>query len=383
MRICFAGWGHSIHTRVYCEWFARRGHDCFLLTDHVGEIDGVRQVDIGQTDTNGSSWKRLMCGGINTRFLQDLGILLRARRFLKELRPNIIHLHTLIHPNELIALASMGLSIPFVVMPWNGDLLWVLDRSWWQRRMVPWLVKRSELGLYNSKELKQTLKDCGLIEEKLLSYLGVDISYFDPKNSYKSHVESMGISSERPIVLSTRSLGDFYRLDLIVKSIMLVKETVPKVLFIFCWHWGPTAKEEAFRKLLNEHGVGSSVLILGKQSQEVLQKLFRAAHIVVSMSEKDSMPRSILEAMASGTVPIVAQHPGVCELAKNEETALIVPQGDHIALAKATIRLLTDSVLRRRLSRNARKLVEDVADQDKNLSIIEKRYYEIVHGKEF
>ena len=79
--------------------------------------------------------------------------------------------------------------------------------------MITWLVRRSELGLYNSKELKRTLKDCGLIEEKLLSFLGVDISYFNPRNSYKSYVESLGIASERPIVLSTRSMGDFYRLD--------------------------------------------------------------------------------------------------------------------------------------------------------------------------
>jgi glycosyltransferase involved in cell wall biosynthesis len=65
------------------------------------------------------------------------------------------------------------------------------------------------------------------------------------------------------------------------------------------------------------------------------------------------MPGSILECFAAGLPVVTTNVGGVPYIATNEETALLVPKGDHEAMARAAIRLLTDPELVERLTRKA------------------------------
>lgn len=77
--------------------------------------------------------------------------------------------------------------------------------------------------------------------------------------------------------------------------------------------------------------------------------------IFVQSSLWEAMSVVVLEAMASGkpmVITSVGENPYVIE---NGQTGMIVPPGDHDALADALHQLLTDASLRDRLGRNARQ----------------------------
>jgi glycosyltransferase involved in cell wall biosynthesis len=65
------------------------------------------------------------------------------------------------------------------------------------------------------------------------------------------------------------------------------------------------------------------------------------------------MPGSILECFASGLPVIATTSGGIPYIAENERTALLIPPGDHSAMAGAAFRLLEDESLVERLTRNA------------------------------
>ena len=74
--------------------------------------------------------------------------------------------------------------------------------------------------------------------------------------------------------------------------------------------------------------------------------------------DKRQAPRSILEAMLNGLCVISTNVGGIPYLGTNGQEFLLVPPGDHLAMADAIRRILTEPELASRLSSNAHKKVE-------------------------
>ena len=68
----------------------------------------------------------------------------------------------------------------------------------------------------------------------------------------------------------------------------------------------------------------------------------------------DSLPRTVLEAMAAGTPTVGARIGGIPEMVLHDQTGLLVPPGDAAALARELARALGDPDLRGALGRAAR-----------------------------
>lgn len=72
---------------------------------------------------------------------------------------------------------------------------------------------------------------------------------------------------------------------------------------------------------------------------------------------------TVLEAMAMGKALIVSDSPGIRDYAIHEETCLLVPCGDPVALRQAILRLLCEPETCRRLGSNGRSFVEKYCAQ--------------------
>ncbi len=84
--------------------------------------------------------------------------------------------------------------------------------------------------------------------------------------------------------------------------------------------------------------------------------LLRGAHIAVQPSTyREGLPKSALEAMASGKPLVATDIPGCREAVVNGETGFLVPPRDPIALAEAIKTLIADPVLRARFGAAARR----------------------------
>ena len=108
--------------------------------------------------------------------------------------------------------------------------------------------------------------------------------------------------------------------------------------------------------------------------------LWCRAHIAVLPSYREGLPKSLLEAAASGRPMVAADVPGCREVVLDNETGLLVPARDPVALAGALTRLAGDAALRRRMGTAARQRVVEHFSQERIASETLALYRSLVPG---
>lgn len=119
------------------------------------------------------------------------------------------------------------------------------------------------------------------------------------------------------------------------------------------------------------------VELLGPLTQSEVRQRYHEAHAVVlpcliaADGNRDGLPVSIVEALASGVPVVTTPVTGIPEVVRDGHNGLLVPPGDAAALADALERLIRDPVLYERLRAGARPSVEgafDLADSARALT---------------
>lgn len=93
--------------------------------------------------------------------------------------------------------------------------------------------------------------------------------------------------------------------------------------------------------------------------REDMPAIWRQTTVAVLPSYREGLPKSLLEAAASGLPLIATDVPGCRELVRPGEDGLLVPARDAVALADAIGTLLADPALRARMGGNARQRVKE------------------------
>ncbi|HET7451547.1 MAG TPA: glycosyltransferase family 4 protein [Thermoanaerobaculia bacterium] len=106
-------------------------------------------------------------------------------------------------------------------------------------------------------------------------------------------------------------------------------------------------------------GVADRVTIRGGIGKSEVPRALGDAEIFLNTTDVDNTPVSVLEAMASGLCVVTTDAGGIPDLARDGETALVVPRGDAGALASAVLRLVGDATLSARISRGGRAKAEE------------------------
>jgi glycosyltransferase involved in cell wall biosynthesis len=153
----------------------------------------------------------------------------------------------------------------------------------------------------------------------------------------------------RPVFLHNRGLEPLYNVPCSLRAFQIVQARYPNASLTVA-HDGPLRSElEGYAHKLglrNTHFTGAV-------TQSGMADLYDAADIYLTSPEIDNMPGSLLECFASGLPVVATRVGGIPYIATDGEDALLVPPGDHEAMASAAIRLLEDPGLTERLTRNA------------------------------
>jgi glycosyltransferase involved in cell wall biosynthesis len=99
--------------------------------------------------------------------------------------------------------------------------------------------------------------------------------------------------------------------------------------------------------------------------------------VVGTDGNRDGLPTVLLEAMALGTPCISTDVTGIPEVLRDGETGLRVPQHDPAALATAIEQLLDDSALRVEVAQQARSLVEEKFDSQRNATALRAVFHSV------
>ncbi len=162
-----------------------------------------------------------------------------------------------------------------------------------------------------------------------------------------------------------------------IHVIELVKNNVDKFKLILTG--GSDRKYlERVNDAISENGLADFVEYLGKVSRDEILELYSKASIVYLLSNQETQPMSILEAMSTGK-PVIASNIKSNEyLVKNGVTGYLVDPKDAKTIAQYTIELLNNKAKRIEMGECARKIAQKQYHPDVIVKQTLKMYDEII-----
>ena len=120
--------------------------------------------------------------------------------------------------------------------------------------------------------------------------------------------------------------------------------------------------KEMLQGMIDERGLNSSAFI-NKPTKNIGEEYADSAMLVMS-SNYEGFPMVMIEAMACG-LPVVAFDfkCGPKDIISDGENGLIIQNGDIMALAEGMMKLMEDTGNRKRMSMNARKIVDTYSEK--------------------
>jgi colanic acid/amylovoran biosynthesis glycosyltransferase len=140
---------------------------------------------------------------------------------------------------------------------------------------------------------------------------------------------------------------------------------------------------DSLEQLAIELNVADRVFFAGFVDQSTLLTLYQASHFFVHPSEqpldgdREGIPNSLLEAMATGLPCITTAHGGIPEAVCHMRSGILVNESDREGINHWLERLICDDAFRESLGRGAVRTVEEHFDLAGQITKLEDFYLEV------
>ena len=358
MRICFIALGNFTHIGLYLDYFKEAGHDVHFVALSPGPQRTVivHNVSIGRKySTSKGKWKYPIS-------------MLRARRLIKELKPDIVHAHYATSAG--LAALVCGFH-PTIVTAHGSDLtVGIKSRLW--RPLLKRIFEFSDCVNPVSCDLQNMTLSLGINPDKIETLTpGVDTDKF-------SFVENKKIAhSEVLKLVCTRRLEPVFDHPTIIRALALLKKRQFRFEMTFV---GDGSLYKKLKQQVKDTGLETSVNFTGRVDNDNLPEILSRNDIYLSASLWDGASLSLLEAMAVGLFPIVSDINANSTWIENNISGLLHRSGDAYDLAEKILHLLDNPQLFTKALKTNRKKVVESGDRKTNMKQLEK-IYEKLTGK--
>ncbi|MCX6545573.1 MAG: glycosyltransferase [Acidobacteria bacterium] len=270
-----------------------------------------------------------------------------ARRMREMIAPvvagaDIVHVHSNGLLPELAAWIAGRQRKP-VVMTLYGTEIWHYQRRWPRPDLFTRAYQSASRVTFYSRGLLDYAVGRGLQRKGLsVIYPPVADQFARPDRAKQQAVRrSLGIA-ERFVLLNVKRLHPLAGQRYLIEAMPAVLRDAPDTRLVICGT-GPLRSE--LEEQANALGVASRVTFAGLVDNRSVADYYAAADLFVLPSLLEACPTVAVEALASGTPVLSADHPGGVELASLfGSDVLVVPREDPDAIARAIAAFLRHPV---------------------------------------
>jgi glycosyltransferase involved in cell wall biosynthesis len=282
----------------------------------------------------------------------DVGRLRALRAALASFRPHVLHT-VLWSGNVYGRLASIGLGIAVVVAAERN----VVRRVGWQRALERALDLVTDRYLVNSASIVDELAERGGLARAKMEVIhnGIDLATLPPFDPARPAARAAaGFDRARRLVAQVGRLEPQKDWPTFLAAAARIAAAVPDVDFLAIGEGALRAELEVEAARL---GIASRVRFTGLRHD--VSAILAGTDVMVLASRHEGLPNVVIEAMATGAVPVVTDVGGARELVVPDATGVIVPVARPDAIADATVDLLARDDRRRALALAGRRRIEE------------------------
>ena len=315
----------------------------------------------------------------NLRTVRQLQGLLRRERF------DIVHVHTPVAA-ALGRVAARLAGTPVVMYTAHG-FYFHEHMKWWAKSACVGVEKllgrtATDMLLLQSKEDAATAVTEGICRPERVTWIGngVNIRQFTPGPASPQAKSSFGLPPGAPVVGFVGRLvaekGAFELLEAFQQALPSIPDL--HLLVVGDAQSGDRDRKtgELLRSMLDTPELARRVVMPGYVDD--IAQVMQAVDLFALPSYREGMPRSIIEAMASGKPVVATNIRGCREEVVHGVTGLLVPVRDSQALAEAMVQVLANPDSARRMGQEGRKRAEALFDEDQVLDRQVQVYQQLV-----
>ena len=350
MRIATLANASVVHTHRWVEHFRARGHEVRLWSLERGpDPPGAEPLPAAPLP----GWLRYPLA------------VPALRAALDRFRPDVVDAHYVPNYGLMGVLAGVR---PLVVTAWGSDLLVAARRDVLQRARARFVLTRADRVLADSANLAAAARAQGGREDHVLEIpWGIDPARFRP-----------AAVREPGLLLSTRMHEPVYDLPTLVRGVAPVLAARPETRLAIAGEGRGRAALEALAARLIPSG---RYRFVGRLEPDEMAAWLGRAELYLSASRSDSTSVSLLEAMASGAVPVVSDLEGNREWVSDGEGARLFAPGDAAGCERAVSAALDDAAWRARARAHNGRVIEARGIWSRNLSRIEALFESLAAGR--
>jgi glycosyltransferase involved in cell wall biosynthesis len=345
MRILFAGYHGSVHTRRWAGFFAARGDEVHVVTcgDRAAENGPAYAVhDLGPPRPGKPGY---------------LAKVRPARRLISSLRPDVVHAH------YATSYGLLGLASGFhpLVVSAHGDDVLISPGNPVMRALVTRVLRSADAITVPGDHVRVAVEGLlgGATCEVHSFQYGVETVRLAALARELRGVDATASSLR---IVSVRPLLDLYRIDLLLAALAELRRRGVDYSCDVVGEGGARARLEGLR---DELGLSDRVRFRGQLPGQAVERIVGSAHVYVSLADSDGTSLGLLEALALGAVPVLSDIPANRPWVRNGETGVLAGS-DSSAVADA-IQQARELSSGDAPARNQR-LVSERGDREANLS---------------
>jgi len=348
------------HTRRWANWFAANEHEVHVITFNDQLDSGYSAVAVH------SVWKGDLSAAFFSRFVRSIRILLRLRKLIREIRPDVVHSHSM---GSYAWVATILNLRPRVLTPWGTDLLVDINASVVNRFLTKWSLRSADLVTTDAEYFTDPLIKLGVQKPNLILVpFGTDISLFKPIAKKTSDTSLT--------IVSTRTLNPVHSVEDLMSVIPSLLESRSSIRFVIV---GGGANLQTFRNRISDLGLLDRVMFTGMLDEKRLIEVLQSSDIYVSTSPLDAgLAASTAEAMACG-LPVI--HPDVADnrIWADQTGGAIYTANNQEELKSALVELIDLSKLERVLmGETNRKTIISRNNLDSNMNFMQAAYLDLL-----
>ncbi len=280
----------------------------------------------------------------------DFDTIRSVRAALRQGGFDVLHmLHNRAISNGLIAARGLGHLKLIAYRGIVGNLSY-LDPTSWMRHLNP----RVDRIVCVADAVRDSMLEVGLFGLRLdpgkvvTIHKGHDLAWYDAQ---PADLSQFGVPVDAFVIGCIANWRPRKGLEVLLKAFASLPDDLSAHLLL-----AGRMDNPRFAELIRNHPCSDRIHSLGFRNDA--PSLIAACDVsVLPTIRREGLPKTVIEAMAYGVTPVVTDCGGSPEIVVDGECGLVVPPGDHAALAAALLELGRNEKLRARLGQAARQRI--------------------------
>ena len=278
--------------------------------------------------------------------------IVRAKKTLRAFAPSFIILYQI--DVAAFFVAMLNKNTPMLAVGIGSDILTIPNKSFLNRFLVSWVLKRCKYFNAGSVAIKEKMQS--------LSKKPIDV-----------FIANLGTDDILPkekqnIIFSNRLHKDLYNIDKVISAFArFVRSDTRKDWTLII---AATGKEDEFARQVKDLGLEDNVKFVGWLDKEQNAYYYSISKIWVSLPSSDSISLSLLEAMSAGCIPVCYDVEALEGFLYNNKNAVIVKDWNENFFERALLLDKNDIIVSNR--NQARKFADKDVNREKFYTIFNK-----------